>query len=284
MPELPELEVVREVLERRLTGRLIRRVTLQPKGGPLVVRDLTGRGFAAGLQGQSPGRVDRCGKFLVFTLQPSGLSLVVNPKLTGRLQLCSPGEKKAGPLHVTLHFDAPPTELRYVDSKVMGQVYLTEALARIPTFEEMGPDALSISLGDFRTRLHAFRGEIKGILVRAAFVAGIGNAYADEILWHARLHPYRKRTSLTPAEVEQLFDSMRSVLRAAIEQVRLEMADDVHLKPRDFFAVHMRPGQPCPRCGTPVSAITANQRITNFCRTCQPGGLIRGMPAPPPSA
>lgn len=284
MPELPELEVVREVLERRLTGRPIRRVTVQPKGGPLVVRDLTGRGFAAGLEGQFPERVERRGKFLVFTLQPFGLYLVVNPKLTGRLQLCSPGDKKAGPLHVTLHFDPPPTELRYVDSKLMGQVYLTEALARVPTFEEMGPDALSISLDDFRTRLHGFRGEIKGILVRAAFVAGIGNAYADEILWHARLHPYRKRTSLTPAEVEQVFDSMGSVLRAAIEQVRLEMADDIHLKPRDFFAVHMRPGEPCPRCGTPVSAITANQRITNFCRTCQPGGLIRGMPAPPPSA
>ena len=284
MPELPELAVVREVLERRITGRAIARVTLQPKGGPLVVRDLTSRGFAAGVEGQSVGPIERRGKFLVFTLEPSGLFLVVNPKLTGRLQLCPPGEKKAGPLHQALHFDDPPTELRYVDSKVMGQIYLTEALAAIPTFEEMGPDALALSLDEFRSRLRPFRGEIKGILVRAAFVAGIGNAYADEILWTARLHPFRKRTSLTAEEIERLYQAVGSTLREATEKVRLEMGEAIHLKPRDFFAVHLRASEPCPRCGTPVSAITANQRITNFCRTCQPGGLIRGMPSPPSPA
>jgi formamidopyrimidine-DNA glycosylase len=279
MPELPELEVVREVLDRRVIGRPIRRVTLQPKGGPLVVRDLTGRGFIACVEAQCPARVERRGKFLVFTLQPSGLFLVVNPKLTGRLQLCAPGEKKAGPLHLTLHFDDPPTELRYVDAKVMGQVYLTEALAQVPTFDEMGPDALAITLDEFRARLRPFRGEIKGILVRAAFVAGIGNAYADEILWSARLYPFRKRTSLTSEEIERLYQAIGTTLGEATEQVRREMGEAIHLKPRDFFSVHMRAGEPCPRCGTTVSAITANQRITNFCRTCQPGGLIRGMPS-----
>lgn len=278
MPELPELEIVREVLERRLTGRSILRVTLQPKGSPLVVRDLTNRGFTGGVEGQCLGRFERRGKFLVFTLQPSGFFLVVNPKLTGRLQLCPPGEKKAGPLHLTLHFDDPPTELRYTDAKVMGQVYLTETLAQVPTFNQMGPDALVISLDEFRSRLRQFRGEIKGILVRPTFVAGIGNAYADEILWSACLHPFRKRTSLNAGEIERLYDAVGSTLREATEQVRREMGEAIHLKPRDFFAVHMRPGEPCPRCGMPVSAITANQRITNFCRACQPGGLIRGMP------
>ena len=277
MPELPELEVVREVLERRLLSRRIQRVTLAPKGGPLVVRDLTARGFILGLAGESIAGIQRRGKFLVFRLAPSERFLVVNPKLSGRLQLCPPEEKKAGPVHVVLHFGDPPMELRYVDAKTMGQVYLTERLQDVPTFEEMGPDALAVSLDEFRSRLRPLRGEIKGILVRAPFIAGIGNAYADEILWQAQLHPFRKRTSLTPPEVDRLFDSIGSVLRAAIDQVRLQMGDDVHLKPRDFFAVHMRSGEACPRCGTPVSAITANQRITNFCRTCQPGGLLRGM-------
>jgi len=277
MPELPELEVVREVLERRLLSRRIQQVTLAPKGGPLVVRDLTTRGFILGLAGESIAGIQRRGKFLVFRLAPSERFLVVNPKLSGRLQLCPPEEKKAGPVHVVLHFGDPPMELRYVDAKTMGQVYLTERLQDVPTFEEMGPDALAVSLDEFRSRLRPLRGEIKGILVRAPFIAGIGNAYADEILWQAQLHPFRKRTSLTPPEVDRLFDSVGSVLRAAIDQVRLQMGDDIHLKPRDFFAVHMRSGEACPRCGTPVSAITANQRITNFCRTCQPGGLLRGM-------
>lgn len=277
MPELPELEVVREVLTRRLAGRRIEAVTLAPKGAAVVVRDLTGEGFVALLTGVLLGEVHRRGKFLLFDFPRAPFLLAVNPKLSGRFQLCAPGEKKAGPVHVTLHFAAPPEELRYVDSKQMGQLYLTRDTRRIPTFDEMGPDALEIDLEDFRRRLRSFRGEIKGVLTRAPFVAGIGNAYADEILWQARLHPYRKRTKLTDDEVEALYQAMRRTLRESIDKVRLEMADDVHLKPRDFFAVHMRHGQPCPRCATPISEITANQRITSFCRTCQPGGLVRGV-------
>ncbi|MCJ7677699.1 MAG: hypothetical protein MUO35_08260 [Anaerolineales bacterium] len=281
MPEIPELEVIRQVLTRRLRGRTVAQVIVAPKGGPIVLRDLTGVGFAASLQGAVLDSVSRRGKFLVFAFEGARPLLVVNPKLTGRFQLCAPAAKRVGPVHVTFAFADPKEELRYVDSKTMGQVYLTDRLEAIPTFADMGPDALEITLAEFRERLGTFRGEIKGILTRGSFVAGIGNAYADEILWHARIHPYRKRTSLTQAEVEQLFDSMGSVLRAAIEQVRLPMGDDVHLKPRDFFAVHMRSGEACPRCGTPVSVITANQRITNFCRACQPGGLLRGMGSPP---
>ena len=277
MPELPELEIVREVLLRRLAGRRIEDVRLTGKGAAIVIRDLTGFGFVAVVRGQVLEAVSRRGKFLLLQLAPSALVLAVNPKLSGRLQLCPPGERKAGPLHITFLFADPPEELRYVDSKTMGQVYLTADLQAVPTFSEMGPDALAIGLDDFRQRLRAARGEIKGILIRAPFIAGIGNAYADEILWEARLHPFRKRASLSAEETDRLHEAMRNVLTTAIDQVRLEMGDDVHLKPRDFFSVHLRGGQPCPRCGTTISEITANQRITSFCRTCQPGGLIRGM-------
>lgn len=277
MPELPELEIVREILTRRLVGRRVEEVRLKGKGAPIVVRDLTAAGFVEGVRRATLESVERRGKFLLLRLAPSGLTLAVNPKLTGRFQLCPPGEKKAGPVHVTFVFDAPLEELRYVDSKMMGQLYLTASLEAIPTFSDMGPDALEVDLDEFRRRLRSFRGEIKGILVRANFVAGIGNAYADEILWQARLHPFRKRTTLTPEETEGLHVALRTTLTTAIDQVRRDMGEAIHLKPRDFFSVHMRGGQPCPRCGTTVSEITAHQRITSFCRTCQPGGLIRGM-------
>jgi formamidopyrimidine-DNA glycosylase len=277
LPELPELEVVQEVLTRRLIGRRFERVTIEPKGGPIVVRDLTGEGFADTLTGATIEEVARRGKFLVFTLRPGPLFLAVNPKLSGRLQLCAPGDKKAGPVHVTLHLTEPEEQLRYVDRKRMGQLYLTRDLASVPTFSEMGPDALAVSRQDFAGRLRTFQGEIKGILARERFLAGIGNAYADEILWQAGIHPFRKRPSLEPEEIDRLYDSMREVLLGGIEKVREAMGDQVHLKPRDFFAVHLRGGEPCPRCGTAVSSITARQRITNFCRTCQPGGLIKGM-------
>ncbi|HMK07928.1 MAG TPA: DNA-formamidopyrimidine glycosylase family protein [Anaerolineales bacterium] len=278
MPELPELEVVREVLTRRLAGRRIEAVSLAPKGAAIVVRDLTGEGFAASLTGATLGAVRRRGKFLLFDFPRAPFTLAVNPKLTGRFQLCAPREKKVGPVHVTFHFAAPAEELRYVDSKRMGQLYLTRDTRRIPTFDEMGPDALEIGPEDFARRLRSFRGEIKGVLTRAPFVAGIGNAYADEILWHARLHPYRKRTSLSQDEVSALYQAVRQTLIDSTGLVRQEMGDDVHRKPREFFAVHMRGGQACPRCGTTISEITAHQRITSFCRTCQPGGLVRGLP------
>lgn len=276
MPELPELEVVREVLQRRVMRRSITRASLIPPGGPIVARDLTGNGFEGTLSGTAIAAISRRGKFLVFDLQPGPLFLAVNPKLTGRLQLAHPPSKRLPRTHLVLSLE-DGQELRYVDQKQMGQLYLTRELAAVPEYSALGPEPFAVSLEEFHRRLRPFRGEIKGILTRGEFIAGIGNAYADEILWAARLHPYRKRTQLTPAEVDALYSAMRATLAAAVEKVRLEMQDDIHLKPRDFLAVHMKTGGPCPRCGTPISLVGANQRITNFCRSCQPGGLIKGM-------
>ena len=159
----------------------------------------------------------------------------------------------------------------------MGQLYLAEHLSDVPTYSDMGPDALGISQDEFQSRLKRFRGEIKGVLARERFVAGIGNAYADEILWKARIHPYRKRTELGSEEIERFYFAMQEILSESIGKVRLAMGVDIHLKPRDFFSVHMRGGEICPRCGGKISEVTAGGKITNFCRTCQPGGLIRGM-------
>jgi formamidopyrimidine-DNA glycosylase len=249
-----------------------------PPGGPIVVRDLTQRGFVAALTGATIRAVNRRGKFLVFTFDapPPSLFLAVNPKLTGRLQLAGPAEKRPAKTHVVFTL-SNGKQLRYLDQKQMGQLYLTHDLESVPDYAGMGPEPLDISLDEFRARLKPYRGEIKGVLTRGEFVAGIGNAYADEILWAARLHPYRKRTQLTSEEVERLYAGMRSTLSESIEKVRAEMGENIHLKPRDFLAVHMKTGEPCPRCGTPISLVGANQRITNFCRTCQPGGLIKGM-------
>jgi formamidopyrimidine-DNA glycosylase len=279
MPELPELQVVKQVLERRVLGKRIEKVTVFPAGGAIVIRDLTQRGFAESLTGATIAAIARRGKFLIFSLtraDAAPLSLILNPKLTGRLQLAAPTEKRFAKTHVVFSLSSGD-ELRYVDQKRMGQLYLTRDLSQVPDFAKLGPEPLEISFDEFRSRLKNFRGEIKGILTRGELVAGIGNAYADEILWAARLHPYRKRTQLTTEEIERLYHAMQNTLREATEKVRAEMGEKIHLKPREFMAVHMKTGEPCPRCGTPISLVGANQRITNFCRHCQPGGLIRGM-------
>lgn len=277
MPELPELEIICEVLTRRVVGRKIASVMVAPKGGPIIIRNLINLKFEEILTGKRVISASRRGKYILLNLDPERIILAINPKLTGRLQLAQPGAKKAGPVHITFHFSDPDEELRYVDQKKMGQVYLTHDLSLIPMFDKLGPEALEIAREEFRSRLRSYRGEIKGILTRGSFIAGIGNAYADEILWSARLHPYRKRPSLEQQEVDRLYDALRAVLHEAIQEVRGRMGDEIHRKPRDFFAVHMKHGEGCPRCSTRISLITANQRITNFCRTCQPGGLFRGM-------
>jgi formamidopyrimidine-DNA glycosylase len=283
MPELPELEVVRDVLQRRVAGTTIESVAVLPPGGVIVVRDLVGSGFSQTLTGATITAVARRGKFLILSFQRANadardapLYLVLNPKLTGRLQLAAPADKRAAKTHVVFSLSSG-AELRYVDQRTMGQLYLARETDPVPDFAGMGPEPFEISLDEFRTRLRNYRGEIKGILTRGECVAGIGNAYADEILWNARLHPFRKRTQLAPDEIERLYNAMQTTLREAVEQVRAEMGEAIHLKPRDFMAVHMKSGKPCPRCGTSISVVSANQRITNFCRTCQPGGLIRGL-------
>jgi formamidopyrimidine-DNA glycosylase len=273
MPELPELEIVREVLDRRVVGQTVATVAVVPPVGALVLRDVSGGGLQ-GLVGQRVASVARRGKFLLFEM--GALWLVINPKLSGRLQLARAQDKRLPKTGLVLGL-SDGAELRYVDQKSMGQVYLTPDLARVPDYADEGPEALDIDEEAFAARLKPYRGEIKGILIRNDFVAGIGNAYADEILWTARLHPYRKRTSLTPADVHALYTGLRRTLLDAIDKVRAEMGEAIHLKPRDFMAVHMKAGQPCPRCGNPISEVSAGGRITNFCRTCQPGGLIKGM-------
>jgi formamidopyrimidine-DNA glycosylase len=106
------------------------------------------------------------------------------------------------------------------------------------------------------------------------FITGIGNAYSDEILFDAKISPFKKCDSLSPEERTRLCNSMRGVLTKAIETIRTRVGDNIHLEIRDFLKVHGKAGQPCPVCGTKISEVKSNGRKTNFCRTCQPGTLV----------
>jgi len=273
VPEIPDLEVIKEYLEGVLPGQRIEAVEVLR---PLVVRTLVPADFAVTLQGNRLSHVRRRGKFLLLDLE-SGHVIVVNPMLAGRLHYCPPDERRPTKTFVILHLSGG-MDLRYVDAKAMGKVYLTLDEGLVPGFAAQGPDALDPALTAevFRERLLPRRGEIKGLLTNQGVVAGIGNAYADEILFDAGLYPFRKRPSLSPEEVERLYHSMRSVLPKAIVVLRERVGEDIEVKIRDFLSVHGKGGSPCPRCGTPISEITARGRLTNFCRTCQPGRMIRG--------
>jgi formamidopyrimidine-DNA glycosylase len=271
MPELPDLEIVAEFLNHRLGCARIEEVQVLK---PIVVRDLSGAGFVPRLSGQCVEAVSRRGKFLLLRFA-SGDWLVINPMRAGRLRYLAPGERVAGKPFLALRF-ADGARLEYRDPYTMGKVYLTPDLEWVPTFGTLGPEALDpeLTLDTFGERLRRRRGEIKGVLVNQSFVAGIGNAYADEILFRAAVYPFRKSPSLSKEEVRRVYEAMHAVLREAVEVLRQRIGQDIHVEVRDFLRIHGRGGQPCPRCGNPVSQITARGRLTNFCRTCQPGSML----------
>lgn len=272
MPELPDLEIIREVLVDKITGLTVQSAQT---GRPTVLRNLLGGALGDHLDGRRITGVSRRGKFLLIALD-GGLYLVINPMLAGRIRYGPPlvRDRKRDALVLDLSNGA---ELRYNDAKDMGKVYLTTDLDQIPDFPTLGPEATDpdLTLDLFRQRLKKHHGEIKWILTNQTFVAGIGNAYADEILWRASIYPFRKRPQLSQDEVALLYESMRSVLLEAIDVLRGRVGDQIDVEIRDFMSVHGKPGQVCPRCGATISEVKRERRATHFCRTCQPGLLIR---------
>jgi formamidopyrimidine-DNA glycosylase len=273
MPELPDLEVIREFLAPRIVGVPIDAAEVRR---PLVVRNLLGGDPAEHLVGRHFTDALRRGKFLLLPLD-SGVALVVNPMLAGRLRYGEPLARHRSRDALVLRL-ADGRELRYHDARDMGKVYLTADPAQVPTFAELGPEATApgLTLEDFRQRLRRHNGEIKGLLTNQAFVAGIGNAYADEILWRAGIYPMRRRPSLSDDETAQLYAAMRTVLAEAIDTLRERVGEAIDVEVRDFLAVHGKAGQPCPRCGSTISEVTRDRRSTSFCRTCQPGLMVGG--------
>jgi formamidopyrimidine-DNA glycosylase len=136
---------------------------------------------------------------------------------------------------------------------------------------EFGPEAddPDLSIDGWRTRIRRHPGELKNLLRNQAFVAGIGNAYSDEILHAARLLPFRKRSSLADEEVDELYRATRSTLERAVDTLRRRVPPTFEHQVRDFLAVHDKGGQPCPRCGTRITEIRPGGMITSYCRGCQ---------------
>ncbi len=271
MPEAPELEVVREFLDREVVGAHVTDFQVLRPG---VLRPMAGS--PEDLAGCRVEGVWRVAKFLSIDFT-GGVALVVNPMLTGSFQYSDPADRLYRKTCFIMSLDGG-RQLRYLDSRRMGRAYYvrSDSMSHVPQFDSLGVDILAPdTFEDFVERIRPFRGEIKGVITRGRVVSGIGNAYVDEILFEARIYPFKKRTALTPEELRRLYEAARKVVRDAVDEVRARMGGDIQLKPRDFFKVHNRGGQPCPRCGNKITQLTANQRITSYCRRCQPGLLIK---------
>jgi formamidopyrimidine-DNA glycosylase len=270
VPELPDLTVVAEWLTERVTGRRVAEATAPT---PILVRATPNE--LAALAGTTLGAARRRGKFLLLPFERDGSTerlLAANPMLAGRFWLTPTSERVRARTGLRLRL-VDDGDLRYVDREMLGKLYLVapDGLDAVPGWTEMGPDAddPDLTLDAFRARIRRHPGELKPLLRNPRFVAGIGNAYSDEILWTARLSPMRRRSTLTSAEIDRLYAAMREVLGDATSRIRDLIGEEVQTQHREFLKVHLRGGQPCPRCGRELRQI-GGREPTTFCRTCQP--------------
>jgi formamidopyrimidine-DNA glycosylase len=287
VPELPDLAILADALHAGLAGRAVRSVEVRH---PFVLRATPAEVDA--LHGRRLETVRRRGKFLVFDLERD--RLVANAMLSGRFRMSA---RKTGAAKEALLFrfgdrSGPPpdaaawthgadwvppdvgsVELGYRDATQMGRLYLIpEGVTRgVPGWDEQGPDADDprLDLAEWRRRIRRHPGELKALLRNQAFVAGIGNAYSDEVLHAARLLPFRKRSSLADEEVDALYEAVRTVLPAAIDVLRARVPPTFETEIRDFLAVHNKGGQACPRCGTRLTEVASKGMATSYCRGCQ---------------
>ncbi|MCK4847763.1 MAG: hypothetical protein KAT16_01925 [Candidatus Heimdallarchaeota archaeon] len=276
MPELPELEAISNYLNEKLSGNLINGVQTYRH---TVIRNMMSDDVQSILKGAKLQNIVKIGKILQFQFTKANetILLYIDHGLTGRLAWLK--KKNPSKTIIAISFSSGRT-LIYHDKRLHGSIWLyrsktNEKLPIPPKLENFGPDILLISELMFIDRIRKFRGEIKGVLTNQQFITGIGNAYADEILFEARIHPFTNRTQLTTTEIKQLYLICQEILTVGSERISewLFTSDKLNNQRywrKELFKVHLCEGQPCIRCGKTISAIKANRRITNFCRKCSP--------------
>ena len=279
MPELPEVETIaRElrplVLDATITGAWW--------DWPRVIRHPAPEELAAAVAGRTILDVARRGKWLLLELTGEAV-FAIQVKMTGQLFVLPADAPRDRHVHFLLEF-VDGRQLRLRDVRKFGRVglYRRDEAGLIrgadevrELFAEHGPEPLSdeLTLPAFRQLLRARRGRLKPLLLDQSFLAGIGNIYADEALWRARLHPLRRVTSLRPADERALYHAIRSVLAEAVER-RGSSVDDYTApegdgEMQDYLRTYQRTGEPCPRCGRPIRRIVLGARGTHFCSWCQ---------------
>ncbi|MFH1477245.1 MAG: bifunctional DNA-formamidopyrimidine glycosylase/DNA-(apurinic or apyrimidinic site) lyase [Verrucomicrobiota bacterium] len=275
MPELPEVEtVVRELRAGGLIGRVIIRARAFWK--PLIA-PLTPAVFAARLKGQRVQSVKRRAKYIVLTLSGGG-TLLIHLRMTGQLSLDRRKTTREPHQHIILRLD-DGRDLRYRDTRKFGRWLLTRAPDGI--LGRLGPEPLSKHFDQkvFIGRLRARRRQLKPLLLDQMFIAGIGNIYADEALWTARLHPGRIAATLTATEARRLHVAIRRVLRRGIQnmgttlghgQSNFQRPGGKRGRNQAGLNVFRRTGLPCLRCGKLIRRMIIGQRATHFCPKCQP--------------
>ncbi len=269
MPELPEVETIKSDLLPQVVGRSFTAVRLDWPG---AVTQPPAEVLAQRITGQRIEALERRGKYLIFRLS-SGQSLVIHLRMSGSL-LLRPAPARPDPYTRNVFLLDGVLELRFVDRRKLGRIWLVEDVAQVTG--NLGPEPLEpgFTAQVLAQRLGRRSAPIKPALLDQGCIAGVGNMYADEALFLACLHPLRPANSLSQEEVARLHRAIRAVLRTAIANSGTSFSD--YQRPNGELGRHLshfhvahRGGQPCPVCGTPVQRIEVRGRGTYFCPRCQ---------------
>jgi len=288
VPELPEVEVVRRGLEQWIAGRTVasvevhhpRAVRRHLEGADSFVQALTGRTFTA---------AHRRGKYLWLPMAepdgaPSGRALVGHLGMSGQLLVEKPSAPDETHLRARFTFTDGGRELRFVDQRTFGGLAVEDSDGGIPPrLAHIAIDPLdeSFDVDAFSAALRRRHTEVKRALLDQTLIGGVGNIYADEALWRARLHGARPTGKLTRAQVHDLLDGVRDVLGEALAQGGTSF-DSLYVDVNGqsgyfsrFLAVYGQADRPCPRCGTPIRRESFMNRSSYSCPTCQPRPRVR---------
>lgn len=272
MPELPDLTVYLEHLDRRCAGRPLLGVRL---ASPFLLRSVEPPLDA--FRGKVVKGFRRVGKRLVFCFD-EGLFLVLHLMIAGRLHWRPPGAKPAGRIGLAA-FDFPDGTLLLTEagSKRRASLHAVRGESALAAHDPGGVEPMTATRAAFAPALRRTNRTLKRALTDPATVAGIGNAYSDEILWRARLSPVLLTSKLTDADVERLLHAARHSLAEWTDRIRAAAGESFPegvTAFRDGMAVHGRFRKPCPACGAPVQRIVRADNETNYCPGCQTGGRI----------
>lgn len=265
MPELPEVETIKRELEKAVLGKKIKEVCVHH---PLVIRQPSADKFQKGLTGLAIKNILRRAKVLILELS-NGRSLVIHLKMTG--QLVYPGEGKIS--RVAFHLSNGKT-LDFNDQRLFGELRLLDDWRSLKFIQGLGPEPFDISLDKFKEMLASKKTKIKPLLMDQTFISGVGNLYAAEALFRAKIHPERQANTLSDKEKEMLFNGTKEVLTEAIKYGGSSVDNYVRLSGRrgDYVRHHKvygRQGQPCTVCKIPIKRIPLGGRGTYFCPKCQ---------------
>ncbi|MEU6890612.1 DNA-formamidopyrimidine glycosylase family protein [Streptomyces sp. NPDC046557] len=273
MPELPEVEALRVFLDEHLTGRVVERVL------PLAVSVLkTYDPPLSALEGQTAGSTTRYGKFLALRI--GDLHLVTHLARAGWLRWqdtlpTGPPRPGKGPLALRVVLQGGGGfDLTEAGTQKRLAVYVVRDPGEVPGIARLGPDPLAddFDRAAFAALLAGERRQIKGVLRDQSVIAGIGNAYSDEILHAAKVSPFKLAASFDEEQVTHLYDAVRDTLRAAVERAHGVAAGRLKAEKKSGLRVHGRSGEPCPVCGDTIRSVSFADSSLEYCPTCQTGG------------